>query len=245
MAALISVLASVLALAAHPSSAATEAQEGLISEFRAAVEARRDVAASDILCQITVYGVECGRDDPYRDYFRDARALWHRRYSEVFLPPTNADSLARRSWQEAMPWSGGTYGGVAYISAEENGIPTTRYVPWDGSSEDLAGKMKAVDTPSYMIVRNTERPFLLVDLDLDGRPDLTFDGSALSAAEGIAVASDDAGDGRRYQWMVGGEGSDPRQQARMWIYRDSCFYNLFFDTDGDGRGNCGAGGRIP
>lgn len=243
--ALLSLLVSLLVLSTQSPTAATDAQEGLISEFRAAVEAGRDVAASDLLCQIALHGVECGRDDPHREYYRAVRALWHGRYSEVFLPPVNADSLSRDGWREVMPWSAGTYGGVAYLSALENGIPFVRYVPWDGMNEDVAHKSEAADARSYITVRSDRRPFLAIDLDLDRQPDVTFDGSTPSVAEGLRLVADDAGDGRRYQWMIGPEGSDPRTQARIWIYRDGCYYNLFLDTDGDGRGNCDAGGRIP
>lgn len=241
----ISVVASLLMLSNQSPPAATDSQESLIPEFCAAVEVGRDVMAMNLLCQITVQGVECGRDDPHRQYYRDARTLWHRRYSEVFLPPANADSLTRSGWQEEMPWGGGTYGGVAYLSARENGIPLVRYVPWDGSIDDINRKIEAADTPSYMTLHYLSRLDLVIDLDLDRQPDVTFDGSIPVVADGLVLISDDAGDGQRFQWMIGSEGSDPRSQPRIWIYRDGCYYNLFLDTDGDGRGNCGAGGRVP
>ena len=241
----VSLVASLLMLSIQSPLATTDSQESLIEGFCAAVAAGQDVMASNLLCQITVQGVECGRDDPHRQYYRDARALWHRRYSEVFLPPANADSLTRSGWQEAMPWGGGTYGGVAYLSSQESGIPLVRYVPWDGSIDDLNRKSEAIDTPSYMTLHYFGRLDLVIDLDLDREPDVTFDGSMPTVADGLMLISDDAGDGQRFQWMIGPEGSDARSQPRVWIYRDGCYYNLFLDTDGDGRGNCGAGGRIP
>jgi len=42
----------------------------------------------------------------------------------------------------------------------------------------------------------------MVDLDLDGQPEVTFSGGNSEVAEGMEVVADEAADGRRAQWLV-------------------------------------------
>jgi hypothetical protein len=84
----------------------------------------------------------------------------------------------------------------------------------------------------------------LVDLDLDGVPELTYDGKEADVAGGLAIAVDRADDGRRVQWLVAPAGVDPRDRAQVWLYRDCRRFWITVDTDGDGKSNCHWGGCI-
>ncbi len=93
--------------------------------------------------------------------------------------------------------------------------------------------------PSYLVVDVGPPLSSAVDLDLDGKPEVTFDGQEATIVSGFPVAVDRAPDGRRVQWLVGLPGVDPRQQVAVWIIKDGPMFGIAVDTDGDGKGNCG------
>jgi hypothetical protein len=221
-----------------------QADDELISGFLRAAAARQDVAAMDLLCRIERSGVECGKADPYAEYYRASSELWHRRYEEVFASPKNADALTFSTWHETALWSGFNRDGVLSVGTKIDGVPVVRYAPWDGSSDALRRAGDSPDLPSYILVTRGDVPRTTVDLDLDGRPELVFSGSSPEVREGLEVVCDDAADGRRTQWLIGPAGSNPRDTAWIWIYRDGCIHMIFVDTDGDGRGNCGVWARV-
>ncbi len=212
-------------------------------EFRDLVAAGKDAEAMQLLCRMKVVGVACGFD-PELAYLEDVETLWHRRYDAVFAPPLNADALAGASWAQTTPASRYTHDGIAVVgSAAAGGV--ARFVPAMADGEADRAVVDAPPAPAYLTVQYRQKPYATIDLDLDGAPDVTFDGSVALLSPDLDMIADDAHDGQRFQWLIGSKGSEVLQRPSIWIYRDGCYFNLFVDTDGNGWGNCGGGGQLP
>lgn len=231
------LLAAALIPAACGNVLANTPEQQLIDRFRKAVAARDDAEATRLMCWIRIVGVACGFD-PERAYLEDVRTLWHRRYDAVFVPPANADAMTAGSWGDATPGLRYNRDGVASYGSAAGG-DSARFFPRGGSGVPDA------TAPAFLVVQYDAKPYAVIDLDLDGRIDVTFDGAVEIRSTDLEMIADDAGDGERYQWRIGPKDSDVRDRPSIWVYRDACYYNLFVDTDGDGRGNCGGGGQLP
>jgi hypothetical protein len=212
-------------------------------EFRDLVAADRDAEAMQLLCKMKVLGVACGFDSELA-YLEDVGTLWHRRYDAVFTPPVNADAMAGSSWAQATPASRYTSDGIAVVGSAAAG-EVARFVQATANGEPDQAPIDASSSLGYLTVQYREKPYAKIDLDLDGMPDVTFDGSVELLSPDLEMIADDAQDGERFQWLIGSRGSEVLQRPRVWIYRDGCYFNLFVDTDGNGWGNCGGGGQLP
>lgn len=134
----------------------------------------------------------------------------HRRYNSVFRPPSNADQLC-------PPTGWRAFGAM------------TAYGNWGGGEDGSA----------FLQVDDDASPYVVVDLNRDGSPELTYDGKEAAIVGEFSVAIDRAVDGRRIQWLISPPGIDPRERAQVWMLRDGRHVVVVVDTDGDGRGNCG------
>jgi hypothetical protein len=198
----------------------------MIARAQAAVTAGNDAIAIDTFCQIA---------DMEGTQFINPRfwilvpQIWARRYSQVFTPPANADSMAPVSgWREGF----GTFNGPGVVLRGD-----------EADSNRFVIRLRPPATPdggpSYLVVDMGPPLASAVDLDLDGKPEVTFNGREAAIMPGLPVAVDRASDGRRAQWLIGRPGVDPRQQVAVWIIKDGPMFGIAVDTDGDGKGNCG------
>jgi hypothetical protein len=226
-------------------------------EYRSALRAGESARAIDLLCQMVneelldIAPFEGGTPsmERFQAWADSARAVMHARYDEAFRPPANADALSDMDFSPVAAegprvhpgaWNklGGFFvfnrDGVSSLVRLDERTFVLGPIPRDGSE------------PRPLAVAKASAPApLVIDLDRDGTPELTFDGRDAVIAPGLVSAVDRAPDGRRAQWLVSGPGADPRAQARIWLYRDGRFFFWLLDTDGDGRGNCGTGEALP
>ncbi len=118
------------------------------------------------------------------------------------------------------------------------GNGSTRSLKQGGVRETIYYRPGSRPDSAYVVVRNAAGAFsLTLDLDLDGRPDLEFDGRTAQVAHRFVATIDRASDGRRAQWLLAMPGEDPRRAARFMLYRDGDFYLFLLDSDGDGKGD--------
>ncbi len=159
----------------------------------------------------------------------------YRRYSSVFGPPDNVEELIPPfRWRRAGCGFSFSLGNGATRSLKQGAVRETT-TTGRGSRPDSA----------YVVVRNAAGVFsLTLDLDLDGRPDLEFDGRTARVTDRVSATIDRAPDGRRAQWLLAMPGENPRRAARFMLYRDGDFYLFLLDSDGDGKGDFGRSGSI-
>jgi beta-lactamase regulating signal transducer with metallopeptidase domain len=163
----------------------------------------------------------------------DLSDVMHRRYDAVFRPPDNIEPLIPyKRWSHLGVYSSFTQW-VKSLQKPPN--ETDYYIPGQLPDSVVASEVRSPDGGST----------LTIDLNLDGHPDLVFDGHAVRIGSGVAVAEDHAPDGKRSQWLLALPGVDPRHQARVMLYRDGDFYLELIDFDGDGKGNYGRTGCVP
>lgn len=210
-----------------------------------ALEAGDDAAAAELLCPMPIVSLK----QMDLQFFYDINTLISRRYNEVFQPPENSAHLQFGGSFSTT----GNYDGVDSYSIEDDAANEG-----EGQQPDSArGKsfttgmcfaphsaLNDPNPPAYLRVIPGEDPMITVDLDLDGVPEMTFDGEQADFASGLAVVSDRADDGRRFQWLAAKAGTDPHEQAQIWFYRDNGKLWISVDTDADGRTNCEWGGCI-
>lgn len=233
----VSLLSLTAAVPARSDEGEPRDESQMRKEFRQFVAAGKDADAMHLMCKMKVVGVACGFD-PELAYLEDVETLWHRRYDAVFTPPANADAMANRSWKRFTPGSRFNGDGVGSIGSASGG-DTVRFVPWENFG------MPDRTARPFLVVQYHAKPYAVIDLDRDGQADATFDGAFTVLSPDLDMIADNAPDGERFQWRIGPRGSDLRDRPRIWAYRDACYFNLFVDTDGNGAGNCGGGGRLP
>jgi len=215
----------------------------LVAQYRQAVRAGETAPAIDLLCRMNADGLMFAghpNAERFQAWADSARAMFHRRYDEVFHPMANADAMADMDVSPA--------GAPAVSTSAWNELPPFYAFNRDGVSSTGDGS----ETRYYPGRERESRPFaiartsaLTIDLDRDGTPELSFDGREATIAPGLTAAIDRAPDGRRAQWLVSPLGVEPRAQARIWLYHDGALCVWLLDTDGDGRGNCGSGPALP
>lgn len=245
------VILAVLAFAAAAPAASSAAddlpatQEEAVARFREALRAGDEGRAVDLLCAIDPEAVDCGDPAPGDDFQRDWQDLWRRRYDAAFTPPANADSMSACGWERVAPGWGFARHGVAVRGWREGEPRVRHYYPFIAAPSELMALVDAGPERSYLILQKDACPRLLIDVDLDGEAEITFNGEHLTVAEGRHdLRIDESPDGTRQQWLVAAVDRDPKRSPFLWIYRDGCHYTLFLDVDGDGRGDCGLSDRL-
>ena len=149
---------------------------------------------------------------------------WHRRYDEVFTPPSNIELLIPNfQWRESS----------VGMSFNANGVGSSS----GGSEEAWFSNLGNRDT-TWLAIHYAEEFELAADLELDGRPDVLYDGSTVDVKGDYEVVADQA-DSRRSQWLVSKRGEDPRRTPRLFLYRDGETLLILMYTDGDGQGDLG------
>ncbi len=177
------------------------------------------------------------RIDPMVFYEAFAGAM-HRRYNAVFTPPENIEDLCntenacrkmkRRSWSEMGTSFSFNGDGVGSRSESEGSAGKTAFY----ASKERERVYVHLTVPP-------EPHAMSADLDLDGEPDLVYDGKEARIEGDFALAFDEGPEGRRQQWLLASQGANPREKAQFMLYRDGDFFLWLFDSDGDGFGNCG------
>jgi hypothetical protein len=144
--------------------------------------------------------------------------LQRKRYKEVFSPPDSLDHFfARRgsSW-ESFGFIGSSFGSM-----------------YSSEGVEIYG-IADRDSPGYMTRLRDGSPQISIDLDLDGTPEVTYDGGEPEIADGLAVTIDRAPDGRRVQWFIAPSGIDARANPHIWLYKDGSAYFALVDVNGAG-----------
>jgi len=221
----VTLLASLPALALDEKYVGDEAKVNeSTARARAAAQRGDGGTALDLYCDALKAGMALV--DPR--FTVEMSRLQAKRYGEFFTPPGNADSMYW-AWKDGLGATFSGKGAVAWGDSPDSVTSVQRFGP-------------RVDGPAYLVT--TQRPDsvrIVVDFNLDGVPEIIFDGKEATIAAGLTSAVDRAPDGRRVQWLIAPPGGDPRRQAAVWIYRDGRLYGIIVDTDGDGAGNCGQG----
>lgn len=200
--------------------------DSMTARAQQAIDAGNDAVAIDTFCQIVkIEGVQFV--DPR--FWIQVPQICEKRYVEVFTPPANADSMVPTSdWRQGF----GSFNGPGVALRGDA-----------GHSNRWVMRFRPPTTPdggaSYLVVDLGPPLSSAIDFDLDGKPEVTFDGREATIASGFPFAVDRAPDGRRVQWLVGRPGVDPRQKVAAWIVKDGPMFEIAVDTDGDGKGNCG------
>ena len=163
-------------------------------------------------------------------FFPEWIQLFVRRYRTVsFRLPANADSMG---WPNRFPGSftaGAWMRPLDWAHPEAQGDDMT-FCPGDTTIHR-----------AYLTAREKGHPNFVVDLDLDGAPDVTCDGVEVTVSPRLAAAVDRDPDGRRVQWLVAQPGVDPREKAQVWILEDGPTINIAVDVEGDGSASCAHG----
>jgi hypothetical protein len=208
-------LVTAVALVAPPVGAAS------VPDFLNAVD--KAIASDEAKTAIELI---CDRDDQdLHDYAKehskellDAMGRWrvfmHRRYAEAFQPPDAVDSF----FPPDAPWSE-----WSFLGAFGSVVGTKKGEIWADGRMVFSDSLNAVT----------------VDLDLDGRPELTCQGGQPQFAPGLSVVHEDPPGDSRQQWLAAGKGVDPSVGATIWLYRDGpLFMAIIKPPEG---GPCGRG----
>ena len=195
-----------------------------------ALDAGDDAAVAELLCPFPSMDIK-SVDWRFFASIYDALA---RRYAAAFTPPANADSMWYGGLRGTNFMTAFNRGGVASVSLGTFADSTGK-----GTSTTRSGPREVIrvlrrNACHLRVERARERPIVLVDLDLDGKPEVTYDGGEPTIAAGWAVAVDRAHDGRLVQWLISPSGTDPREQVQVWLCRDTGTFWILVDTD-DGR----------
>lgn len=178
----------------------------------------------------------------YQHIYDAVREAMHRRYDEVCQAPGNVDDLfnlsyrdEKRCWDEAgFSFS---FNGNGVASRSDSDMPCgSIFYPNSGECKFTDGD---ISTFYAAICRDEDAFRIEFDFDPDGEPDLVFDGKEIDLRKNWALLQDEGPGGCRNQWLLAEPGGNPRQQARLMLYRDGPLFLFLFDTDGDGNGNCG------
>jgi hypothetical protein len=210
----VSVLALALVVVSVDTTPAddVESYQEYVDRVDQAIAAGEGATAVDLLCQWTQDGraAEYGKEDPARAVQLVERwnAFSHQRFVEVFQPP---EHVAEYFPAKLLTWE--DYG---FFSTSFGGLRA------DSLRSEYGGGR---------LVLSRGSPVVFVDLDLDGTPEMTYDGDEPVIRDGLAVVHDDAGDGRREQWLIADHGEDPRQAARIWFYRDGHATSVIIKPD--------------
>jgi hypothetical protein len=215
----------ILLVSALASSVGAVDYEDYLKSVDRAMQSGDGAGAIDIMCGWTN---DKGASEYVRSHpgeFDAAMERWqafqHRRYSEVFQPPTPVASY----FPSTLPWE--KWG---FISSAFGSLRGT-----DQGESYNDGQLVTSDNPATIVV----------DLNRDGIPDLAYRGDEPEFNPSLAVVHDDARDGRRQQWLAASRGSDPRTAASIWLYRDGPALSIFVKpSDGPpcGRSYCFGGG---
>lgn len=207
-------LSAVLAL--QPTDSIADFRD-YVSQVNEAIAQGNGELAMDLICDLfdhnVVKGIAEVGEEEMLAFMASCTAFEHRRYDEVFEPPPNVEDLfAAIDFEDPRfdgSWS--TFGFTASVFSI------------DPSERDC------VAIPE-------EEPYsITVDLDLDGHPEIAFDGTEPTISEDMSVAEDHSSDGSRAQWFVSPTGVDPRVRPFAWLYRDGPAAFIIVDTDGDGK----------
>jgi len=192
------VIAAFAALV--PCAARAASYEDYIRSVDRAIAAGNGASTMELLCG---WSQDPGLAEYGKAHEKDliaAMARWqtfgHRRYSEVFQLPARVDSFLLGD----LPWA--KWG---FVGSSFGGLKTT-----DRGEEFNGGRL----------VISGDQTSAVVDLDLDGKPEMSLHGDAPRFAPGLSVSHDDAGDGHREQWLAAAAGANPRTRASIWVYRD-------------------------
>jgi hypothetical protein len=206
-----------------------ETRAKLIEEIQTAIRAGDGARAIDLMPRFEVMQLKSYRPCP--GLSESLGVSINHRYREYFTPPANGDSLYRsRLGRSASPI-------FAYQFAFSRGVLGCSMSMRDHLC--VFGRQRKPSDPVYLRFDPFESPFITVDLDRDGVPELAFDGNRAEIRPDLARIEDRAPDGRRRQWLLGPGGSDPRVQSQIWMYKDGPFVAVVIDIDGDGRGDAG------
>jgi beta-lactamase regulating signal transducer with metallopeptidase domain len=199
----------------------------LVRDARQAMQRGDDAAAVDDIVEIFRMR-HMDAVDP--TFFPEWIQLFIRRYQTVsFRLPANADSMG---WPNRFP---GSFTAGAWMR------------PLDWSHPEAQGDDMTFcpgDTTihrAYLTVREKGHPNLIVDLDVDGRPDVTCDGREVTVIPRLTAVVDRDPDGQRVQWLIAQPGVDPRERAQVWILEDGPTINIAVDVEGDGSASCAHG----
>ncbi len=206
-----------------------ETRAKLIEEIRTAIRAGDGARAIDLMPRFEVMQLKSYRPCP--GLSESLGVSINHRYRDYFTPPANGDSLYRsRLGRWARPI-------FAYQFAFSRGARGCSMSMRDHLC--VFGRQRKPSDPVYLRFDPFESPFITVDLDRDGVPELAFDGNRAEIRPDLARIEDRAPDGRRLQWLLGPGGSDPRIQPQIWMYKDGPFVAVVIDIDGDGSGDAG------
>ena len=183
-----------------------------------AIQSGDSVEAVALLCDWNQGVAEYSKahDDEVLAAMKRWQAFWHQRYLAVFQPPAPVETY----FDAGLPWE---EWGMACAFGAMRG---------DGSREVYEEGRLTVPDSAGMIV---------VDLDRNGQPEMTYDGRAPEFSSMVSVAHDDAGDGQREQWLAAPKGSNPRTAATIWLYRDGPTISVIIKPPDDhpcGRSKC-------
>jgi hypothetical protein len=192
------LIAGCVLLVVSASVAASRAGDygDYIARVDRAIQAGDSLTGMDLICEWNRGGdaLEYGRT--HQDEMLAALSRWQTfqrdRYLAVFRPPAPVESYFApgMSWEE---WA--AFGGVHGSDAGEQ---------YDDS----------------LLVISDSAATVTVDLDRDRNPEMIYRGEVPYFNSAMTVVHDDAGDGRRQQWLAAPAGADPRSAAAIWLYRD-------------------------
>jgi beta-lactamase regulating signal transducer with metallopeptidase domain len=215
-----SVCQMPLASAPYPTT-----REDYETQVRAALGRMDDGRAMDLACHKPPGGFIGGEWRRDVELSLELDVVMHRRYEEVFVPPANIEQLLPFKWEKASRSL--AFGGYGFTQSD------------GGSRSTYSGSGVAAEMQHLLIEKGEGHFALTIDLDLDGNPELTYDGHQARIADGVVHVVDRGPKGRRAQWLIPVDNADPREEARVILYRDGEFFLVLVDTDGDGYGDCG------